>query len=87
MSDEADYGFMVWDGSSKGTLNNILNVLERKKRVLIYFLPRNGFVTAKSISDLRPILENCPPDALRTFESKLNLGSRVFAAQQLMPLR
>ena len=26
MSDEADYGFMVWDGKSKGTLNNIINL-------------------------------------------------------------
>ena len=24
---EADYGFMVWDGESKGTLNNVLNLL------------------------------------------------------------
>src|SRR5438309_1680447 len=28
MFKEADYGFMLWDGKSKGTLNNILNMLE-----------------------------------------------------------
>jgi len=34
MSQQADYGFMLWDGKSKGTLNNIINTLQRNRYVL-----------------------------------------------------
>jgi hypothetical protein len=37
MAESADCGFMLWDGLSKGTLNNILNLLERGKKSVVYF--------------------------------------------------
>ena len=30
---------MLWDGLSKGTLNNVLNLLDRGKKVVVYFNP------------------------------------------------
>lgn len=33
MSDVADYGFMIWDGKSKGTYHNIMDLQERGKFV------------------------------------------------------
>jgi hypothetical protein len=39
MSDEADYGFMIWDGEGQGKVNNVLNLLERGKRVVVYLSP------------------------------------------------
>ncbi len=32
MADNADYGFMLWNGESKGTLNNIINLLKEKRK-------------------------------------------------------
>jgi hypothetical protein len=37
MADNADYGFMIWNGKSKGTLNNIINLSRQLKVVLVYF--------------------------------------------------
>jgi len=34
MSREAKCGLMLWDGKSKGTLNNILNLIAAEKRIL-----------------------------------------------------
>jgi hypothetical protein len=45
MSEQADYGFMLWDGKSKGTLNNIINTLQCNKYVLVYFSPSKEFFT------------------------------------------
>jgi hypothetical protein len=43
MSDEATYGFMVWDGKSSGTLLNVLRLLRQDKKVLVYHVQRGRF--------------------------------------------
>lgn len=37
MANDADSGFMIWNSKSKGTLNNIINLINQKKQVEIYF--------------------------------------------------
>ena len=81
MSDQADYGFMLWDGESKGTLNNILNLLERGKHVVLYFSPKKSFITLKIVGDVNRLLEKCPPDLLAEFERKLHIRRRIEASQ------
>ena len=41
MAKEADYGLMIWDGESKGTLNNIqlMNKLNKK-----FFVALDGLI-------------------------------------------
>ena len=36
MANDADSGFMIWDGKSKGTLMNIIDLLNLNKPVEIY---------------------------------------------------
>jgi hypothetical protein len=35
MANDADYGLMIWDGSSIGTLNNILEMRKRQKQFYV----------------------------------------------------
>lgn len=37
MAIDADCGFMIWDSKSKGTLNNIIDLVNQNKQVEIYF--------------------------------------------------
>ncbi len=53
MAKEASYGFMIWDGKSKGTLNNVLNLLQQQKKVLVYFSPDKTCHSLGSIDDIR----------------------------------
>jgi hypothetical protein len=53
MAKEASYGFMIWDGKSKGTLNNILNLLQQQKKVLVYFSPDRTCYVLNSVGDIR----------------------------------
>ena len=53
MAKEASYGFMIWDGKSKGTLNNILNLLQQQKKVLVYFSPDRTCYALGSVDDIR----------------------------------
>ncbi|MBC7898762.1 MAG: hypothetical protein H7070_01800 [Saprospiraceae bacterium] len=57
MSKEANYGFMLWDGRSKGTINNAVNLLRQDKKVLIFHSKNRKFVSLKVIDDLRNLLQ------------------------------
>jgi hypothetical protein len=43
MATDATWGFMLWDGSSKGTLTNVIGLLSSDKKVLLYLSPRKQF--------------------------------------------
>lgn len=48
MANDCDYGFMIWNGESKGTLNNMVNLTKLDKKVVVYFAPENIFYMINS---------------------------------------
>lgn len=78
----ADYGFMVWDGASKGTLNNVLSLLEQGKAVLVYRSSSRDFLQIKSVHELEPLVRTCPPDVVAYLNKKINLEARARATAQ-----
>lgn len=52
MARDASYGFMLWDGRSKGTLTNIFNLLNADKKVLLYVNSKKSFFTLSTFTDL-----------------------------------
>jgi hypothetical protein len=81
MSEEATFGFMIWDGKSKGTLNNVLNLIERNKKVLVYFFPSNRFYDVSTFRDLDSILIGCDKKSLEIFDKSLNIKERSISTQ------
>ncbi|MDR1101403.1 MAG: hypothetical protein LBL34_03500 [Clostridiales bacterium] len=60
MANSADYGFMIWNGKSKGTLNNIINLLEQEKTCLVYLATNKQFFTIDTAEKLLQLLALCP---------------------------
>jgi hypothetical protein len=56
MAKDASCGFMIWDGTSKGTLTNVLNLLKAEKKVLLYHSPKKHFFTVRTALDIRHVL-------------------------------
>jgi len=81
MVKESDFGFMIWDTKSKGTLNNMINLLKESKPVVVYFFSDKNFYTLHTFNDLKKLLLKCDKRYLETFEEKLKL-SNVFKKQQ-----
>lgn len=52
MAQVAEYGFILWDGESKGSLANAETLLDAGKKVALYHAPTKRFVTLKAPSDL-----------------------------------
>ena len=63
MALDADYGFMIWSGTSKGSLNNMLNLVGLKKKALLFFYPGNEFYTLTTIQELADVVRTILDDA------------------------
>lgn len=72
MAREADYGFMIWDGKSKGTLNNILNLLKDNKKTLVYYSPDKKFYTVDTFDNLKGLLRQDDKQLQTMFQKALN---------------
>lgn len=59
MSKEAHCGLMLWDAKSKGTLQNMLNLVGAGKRTLVYFAPTKDFHILANEQDLQSLLARC----------------------------
>jgi hypothetical protein len=76
MANDAKRGVMLWDGKSKGTLNNIQNLLSSGKKALVYLAPEKTFHKLSSDLDLSELLSRCDQagieQAQRQIRSKLS---------------
>jgi len=86
MSDEADYGFMIWDGESQGTVNNVLNLLERGKKVVVYLSPNREFITLTCPADATELLKRIDRGLADVLDKKVGLRRRIAASQQALGL-
>jgi hypothetical protein len=59
MAREAQCGLMFWDGKSKGTLQNLLNLIAAGKRTQVYFTPTKDFYVLENDHDLQTLLARC----------------------------
>ncbi len=79
MAQDAQCGVMLWDGKSKGTLNNIQNLIGSGKKVLVYLAQDKAFHKLSSQDDLHTLLHRCDPAlieyARRQIRTKLS-GAR-----------
>ena len=55
MAKDASYGLMLWDGKSRGTLENMRNLLVHGKPVTVHFAPAQRFVSLRSTKDLHKL--------------------------------
>ncbi|MGB8593271.1 MAG: hypothetical protein WCC98_17080 [Candidatus Acidiferrales bacterium] len=56
MAKDASCGFMIWDGASKGTVINVMNLVKAEKKVLLYSAPKKHFFTVRTSGDLNHAL-------------------------------
>jgi len=74
MVKETDFGFMIWDAKSKGTVNNIVNLLKESKKILVYFSPGKNFYTLTTFHDLEKLLAKCDGKSLEIFEREFRIS-------------
>lgn len=75
MAEIADYGFVLWDGSSPGSIANVIELLKRNKKSLVYFSPEKQFYSISNIDELRELLGKCDVKVRKDIAKKTSLNS------------
>lgn len=79
MSIDCDYGFMIWDTKSTGTLSNVLELLQKNKKSLIFINKSKVFEKVKEVSGLEQLLTHMSEFSLKKAEEKLKIQDKIMS--------
>lgn len=81
MAKDADFGLMVWDKKSTGTLSNIIEMLRLGKKVAVYLNKDEKFMDIKTSEDLTALVCCMSTGAREIAEKKIKLSSKLSSLQ------
>lgn len=68
MANDATTGLMLWDGKSRGTFENVRNLLAHGKSVMVYVNPQQRIVSLSSVSDIAMLGADKTPKSNSQFD-------------------
>ncbi len=71
MAKEADYGFVLWDGKSAGSVSNMFQLMKDDKKIVVYFSPEKEFYTIKKEADIENIFARCDPKTVKSIRDSV----------------
>jgi hypothetical protein len=71
MAQDAQCGIMLWDGRSKGTLNNIQMLIAGGKETLVYLATERAFHKIVTEHELDALLQRCDPNAVHRAQQEI----------------
>jgi hypothetical protein len=77
MALDCDYGFMIWDTCSTGTLSNVIELVENNKIGLVYINKVKQFLKVKNIEDLEKLIQFMSTVALKKADEKIGLFKKI----------
>ena len=77
MAEIADFGLMIWDTKSTGTLSNVIELLSRKKKSVVFVNKEKSFKTVGSVDQLEALIDSMSEHAKRKADEKIRLLSKV----------
>lgn len=75
MADQADFGFLVWDGKSAGTFGNLLELVKRGKKALVYYVADSSYHQVSSFQHAHQILLKSSTTTVMKIYKKLQLST------------
>ncbi|WP_421280869.1 hypothetical protein [Aeromonas taiwanensis] len=77
MADDCDYGLMIWDAKSTGTLSNTIELLNRHKSSLVFVNKEKDFIKVKTVKDLEFLISHMSESALSKADKKIGLYTSI----------
>lgn len=79
MAREADFGLMLWDGKSPGTIVNVARMVSVSKPVALFLSPHKLFITLKERADLEKLLGSASPEIAAKLHKYISEHASEFA--------
>lgn len=73
MAKAADYGLMIWDGESTGTLSNVIELLKQDKKSIVYLTNSKSFVRVTDVEKFELLIAGMTDRAKSTANRKIGL--------------
>ncbi|WP_227461642.1 hypothetical protein [Cupriavidus pauculus] len=77
MAGEADFGLMIWDAKSTGTLSNVIELLRRRKKSVVFVNKAKCFQNVCDVAQLEGLLGFMSESALQKADDKIRLHERI----------
>ena len=59
MASQADYGLVLWDGKSVGSITNVYELLNNGKKAVVYLSQEKRFMSVNDLGDVDTLIKNC----------------------------
>lgn len=82
MARSSDYGLMIWDCKSTGTLSNVIELLREKKKSVVFVNKDKDFVTIADKAGLDRLLHFMSEHARTKAEEKIGLSAKLAELDQ-----
>jgi hypothetical protein len=83
MAKKCDYGFMVWDSKSTGTLSNVYELLSQGKKSLVFINKLRTFKQIGKIADFEDLISVMSASAFEKADKKIQFKKRIQDLKQL----
>jgi ACT domain-containing protein len=77
MAEMADIGLMIWDTKSTGTLSNVIELLARKKKSVVFVNKAKVFKNIANVEQLEELLSFMSEHAKQKADEKIRLFNRI----------
>lgn len=81
----ADFGFVLWDGKSAGSVQNMLWLADRGKKLVVYLAPQHDFHSFSGEGDLLDFLAGCDEATIDEIGRKIALPESLKAGSKRQP--
>lgn len=68
---------MIWDAKSTGTLRNVIELLRRKKKSVVFVNKTKQFQTVADVTQLERLLSFMSESAMRIADEKIRLHDKI----------
>lgn len=83
MAEVADFGLMVWDTKSTGTLSNVIELLTLNKKSVVFVNKEKTFRTVGTVEQLEELVCCMSDHAKNKANEKIRLSDRIISLKQL----
>jgi predicted XRE-type DNA-binding protein len=77
MARDSDYGLMIWDCKSTGTLCNVIELLKEKKKSVVFVNKKTDFINISNKVDLEHLVAFMSDHARAKAEEKIGLTAKI----------
>lgn len=83
MAKDADFGLMIWDSQSTGTLSNVIELLLLQRKSVVYVNKLKAFKNVRDAKELEELVALMPEAAAKKADAKIRLFEKIDRLKQL----